>query len=95
VPADIASIRGRRYQSTLADWSTSPWTELHFSIPQPQFYAYSFESQGRGLEAQARAVAHGDLDGDGVLSTYSLMITPDEAFHAVVSPNIEKHNAEE
>lgn len=95
VPADLKDIRGRRYQSSLADWSSSPWIELRFSIPQPQYYAYSFESSGRGGEAQAAASAQGDLDADGVLSTYRLRITVDPALHAKVAPAMERENAEE
>jgi len=95
VPPDPNNVRAKRYQSSLADWSTSPWFELHFSIPQPQFYAYSFESQGRGAEATATATAHGDLDGNGVTSTYSLTVAPDAELHAKVSPTMERSNAEE
>ncbi len=95
VPVDPADVRGRRYQSTLADWSASPWRELHFSIPQPQCYAYSFDLNGTGAQASATAVAHGDLNGDGVTSTYSLSVIPDETFTAHVSPNLERLNPEE
>jgi len=95
VPPKVATIRGTRYQSTLADWSTSPWTELHFSMPQAQFYAYSFESQGRGPQAKATAIAEGDLDGDGTLSHYALTVAPDDTLHAKVSPTIDRLNPEE
>jgi len=95
IPADPADVRGRRYQSALADWSTSPWVELHFSIPQPQFYAYSFESQGRGAEASAIATAHGDLDANMITSTYSLTVAPDAQLQARVSPTMERINPEE
>jgi type II secretory pathway pseudopilin PulG len=95
VPPDLASIRGKRYQSNLADWSPSPWRELHFSIPQPQFYAYSFDSTGNGPLGSATATAHGDLNGDGIFSTYFLTITPDAKGTAQVSPNLERTNPEE
>lgn len=95
VPADLEDIRGKRYQSAWADWAPSPWAELRFSIPQPQYYAYSFESQGSGREATARAIAQGDLDADGELSRYELTIAPDETFTAQVSPSMERENPEE
>lgn len=95
VPPDMESIRGRRYQSTFADWSTAPWVELRFTMPQPQYYAYSFESQGRGREATAAATAHGDLNGDGILSTFRLTVGVDKDFKAVVSPKMERENPEE
>jgi type II secretory pathway pseudopilin PulG len=95
VPADLDSIHGKRYQSTLADWQSSPWRELHFSIPQPQYYAYSFDSTGTGPQATATATARGDLNGDGVLSTYKLTVMPDDKSNAKVSPNLEKVDPEE
>jgi prepilin-type N-terminal cleavage/methylation domain-containing protein len=95
VPADLKDVRGRRYQSSLADWSSSPWVELRFSIPQPQYYAYAFESSGRGAEAQAAATATGDLDADGILASYRLTVTVDETLHAKVAPAMERQNAEE
>ena len=96
VPADLEDIKGKRYQSTLADWSTSPWVELRFTMTQsPQYYAYSFESSGRGRESKAAAASHGDLNGDGNLSTFRLTLTADENFKALVSPKLERENAEE
>jgi hypothetical protein len=94
VPPDLSSIRGKRYQSILADWQPSPWRELHFSMHEPQFYAYSFDSTGTGPQASATATARGDLNGDGVLSTYRLSIAPDGKHSARVSP-LQRINAEE
>ena len=96
VPADADAIKGKRYQSTLADWTGSPWAELRFSIPQPQYYSYAFESQGSGAQATAAAIAHADLDGNGKISTYRLSIAPDPVtFKAKVAVEIEKIDAEE
>jgi hypothetical protein len=82
VPASMDDVRGKRFQSAIGDWSTSPWLDMGFKISTPQFYAYSFESQGSGLSAQATAVAHGDLDGNGVASTFRATATPDETLVA-------------
>lgn len=95
VPPDLEDVKGKRYQSTFADWSTSPWIELRFTMGQAQYYAYSFEASGQGKEAKATAIAHGDLNGDGNLSTFSLTVAPDDGFKAVVSPKVERENAEE
>jgi hypothetical protein len=95
VPADPSDVRGKCYQSAMADWTPSPWRELHFSIPQPQFYAYSFDSGGNGQQAIAAAVAHGDLDGDGVTSTFRLSVTVDDKLTAQVSPTLERISPEE
>jgi hypothetical protein len=96
VPPSADSVKGRRYQSTLADWSGSPWQELRFSIPQPQFYAYSFVSQGSGVQAKAWAIARGDLDGNGVASTFKLAIECDPVtYQAKVARDVDKTDPEE
>jgi Tfp pilus assembly protein FimT len=90
VPPSVDNIRGKKYQSTQADWSASPWHELQFSIPQPQFYAYSYVSEGAGSTAKATALAKGDLDSDGNVATYSITVTPDATFHAQVAPIVKE-----
>jgi type II secretory pathway pseudopilin PulG len=86
VPPSPEDVRGKRYQSSPADWSLSPWHELQFSIPQPQYFAYSYVSEGSGATAKANAIARGDLDGDGAASTYAVPVTPDSAYRARVGP---------
>ena len=95
VPPNEADVRGRKYQSAIADWNVSPWRELRFSISLPQYYAYSYESTGTGATAKATAIAQGDLDGNGERSKFRLSIAPDGAFAAQVSPNLEKTEPEE
>ncbi len=96
VPAELINIRGKQYQSNSGDWAVSPWREMSFQIsPSPQFYAYSFKSDGAGTTARAQAVAHGDLDGDGHLSTFSSQVAPDDDLEAKVSPNLERIDPEE
>jgi type II secretory pathway pseudopilin PulG len=85
VPPSVDDIRGKKYQSTQADWAASPWHDLQFSIPQPQYYAYSYVSEGAGSTARASAIAKGDLDADGNVATYSITVAPDASFHAKVA----------
>ncbi len=95
VPADEMAVRGHRYQSNLADWSVSPWRELHFSMVQPQCYRYAFASDGAGATAKALVTAEGDLDGDGIRSSYSLEIIPDQGLAAQVAKTMTRTDAEE
>lgn len=95
VPPSPDDVKGKRYQSSPAEWKRAPWDNLGFSMHQPQYYLYSFESQGAGREATATATAHGDLNGDGNLSTFRLTVGVDEKFKAVVSPNLVRENPEE
>ena len=82
VPPSIDDVRARRYQSATADWIAPPWHELGFSIPQPQYYVYSYASEGSGTTAKATITARGDLDGDGLESKFSITIAPDTAYRA-------------
>jgi hypothetical protein len=95
VPDDALSVRGKRYQSNKADWSSSPWRDLGFSIVQPQCYQYSFESTGSGASAKAQVLAQGDLNGDGTRSRYSIMVAPDESLTAIVGKDMEQVDPEE
>lgn len=51
-------------------WSHPTFKALAFEAPQPHWYAYRVEIDP-DLTTPLRVVAHGDLDGDGVLSTFS------------------------
>ncbi len=95
VPVDPTDVQGKRYKSAMSDWLGSPWREIRFSIPQPQFYAYSFEADGAGSAAKAIATARGDLDANGVWSIYRLAVQPDDTTTAVVSSTLERTNPEE
>ncbi len=94
VPADPLDVRGKRYQSSPADWASSPWKELGFSMAQPQCYAYSFTSSGTGFQAVAKAQAEGDLNDNGTRSRFSVPVTPGRDAHAIVG-NLEKEEPEE
>jgi type II secretory pathway pseudopilin PulG len=90
VPPILEDVRGKRYQSATADWATSPWHELQFSIPQPQWYSYSFLSEGSGATAKASAIARGDLDADGNVATYSITVVPDGSYRAQAGPIVKE-----
>jgi type II secretory pathway pseudopilin PulG len=95
VPPELTDVRGKQYRSSDADWAVSPWKELKFSMPQPQFYAYSFESDGAGTSAKATAVAQGDLNADGHLSKFTLSVTPDGSGDAKPAAAVERVDPDE
>ena len=95
VPADFNDVKGKLYQSSIGDWSVSPWLDMRFSLSTPQCYAYSFESQGSGPSAQATAEARGDIDGNGINSTFRVSVAPDATATAKVDPNVVKVDPEE
>lgn len=81
VPIATASIQGKKYQPSSApqaDWSSGSLTNvgfscLKFSMDQPHYYAYGYTAVGPGTGADTfLATANGDLNGDTVLSTFSI-----------------------
>lgn len=93
VPADEADIKGRKYQSAAADWAPvdedelTGWRCLQFSMTDPQMYQYEYTAV---VDTSFEAIARGDLDADGDLSTFQLngSVMPDESNALFVSPSI-------
>ena len=57
-------------------WLQVGWQELGFQPDGPHNYRYRFESSGLGDSAQFTASAFGDLDCDGVQSTFQITARP-------------------
>jgi type IV pilus assembly protein PilA len=96
VPAHVLS--GAKYQSAPGDWevdraANAGFACLGFSMSQPQYYQYIYTAK-RG-RAAFEAQAHGDLDADGLESTFTLTgdTGPDGA--PVVAPQITEKLPEE
>lgn len=56
-------------------WETPMWTALQFSVPDPHYYAYTYATADEFGEFTARA--NGDLDCDGLYSTFEMYGTID------------------
>jgi hypothetical protein len=70
---------------TTTEWATNEmWTKLEFSVDEPHYYRYSYESDGKTVTAYAI----GDLDCDDKPATYKLEMSvgPD----GVATANITK-----
>lgn len=52
------------------DWNTDGWDALNFQMDDPHYYRYRFISSGVSVDAEFTARAHGDLDCDGLESTF-------------------------
>ncbi len=78
VPSSAAAIRGMKYQSSPEDWEVDArrnagFACIGFRMEAPQYYMYSYSARGRAAPGDSfQAVANGDLNGDGVLSTFAL-----------------------
>lgn len=53
-----------------SDWRHPTWEALRFQPLDAMRYSYQFDSSGVGLTATFTAAAFGDLDCDGVYSTF-------------------------
>jgi len=101
VPA-VTAIAGKKYQSSVADWNTGAalntgFACLHFSMDQPQYYAYNYTATGTTGAAgdTFTCLANGDLNGDGVLSTFSIAGAINSSFALNLAPNMLVVNEEE
>jgi type IV pilus assembly protein PilA len=99
IPASAAVPAAQKYQSTISEWNTGTsvlgWACLKFSLEEPQYYEYEYSSSNTsGFTGNFQAVAHGDLNGNTVLSTF--MVSGVAYSGAVaISPNIQETNPEE
>ncbi len=73
VPASMSMVAAKKYMSTPADWDAdrtkhAGFACIDFSMSFPQYYQYDYKKTGAGSFS---AIAHGDLDGNGVTSEFS------------------------
>jgi type IV pilus assembly protein PilA len=108
VPDNKNKIQGMKYQSDPTEWAVDAATPrtgfacLKFSMTDPQYYMYTYDSNGKGdTTGYFNAIANGDLNGDGTLSTFILAGKIQTAgagkggLEVTVAPNIEETNPEE
>jgi type IV pilus assembly protein PilA len=101
VPSNKSFITGAKYQSTPADWNTdsaggSGFSCLHFTIDAPQYYLYTYKVSGTSAVGNSfTAMANGDLNGDGVLSTFSITGSINSGYVINVAPNMLEVSPEE
>ena len=106
VPAAAGSIQGKKYQSSPAEWQTggetTGWRCLKFSIEDPQYFMYGYTSSATadGKKGETfNALAYGDLNGDGTLSTFQLDGAIDSAatggLFVKIAPNMNETNPDE
>jgi len=104
----VAVPAGAKYQSSPADWANPAdigaagvaqkgFPCLKFTMDAPQYYSYNYVLAGAGtaVNDQFTATAQGDLNGDAVLSTFTLLGKIGAGFVLNVAPNISEVNPEE
>jgi hypothetical protein len=88
-------ISGRKYQSTASEWAVDTdrnagFACLKFEMSFPQYFQYEYEA----TETSFVARAYGDMNGDGVFSTFELKgeLVGDRL---VIAPNLLETNPDE
>ena len=104
IPENADDIKGKKYQSKPSEWSAGTqfdgWQCVKFTMQDPQYFQYTYTAVGtKGEEGENfSAEAHGDLDGNGTLSSFILggKIQKDgTALVVTIAPNIKETNPEE
>jgi type IV pilus assembly protein PilA len=85
--------RGRCDVDPPAAWAQPTWLALDFTpAPDgvPHCFAFSFDSSLSPARSTFRAQAHGDLDGDGIPSTFEVTghVAEGDAQGAIVDPGM-------
>ena len=98
IPTAATSISGQKYQSTKEDWNAGDaitgWQCLKFSLEEPQYYQYNYTAVTDANAGGFTAQAYGDLNGDGVFSTFTVQGAAYSGAIAI-SPNVQETNPEE
>jgi type IV pilus assembly protein PilA len=103
IPSTLTNIGGKKYQSTKADWSDTTdvknnagWPCLKYEMTAPQYYQYDYSSDAAAGTAGTKftALATGDLNGDAVYSTFS-MLGSIQSGRLTVAPSIGEVSPEE
>jgi hypothetical protein len=67
-------------------WEHPTWRLLDVAFTTPHSYSFAFESRNAPGKATYRAVANGDLDGDGLLSTFEISGESSDGSEPVTMP---------
>jgi hypothetical protein len=80
--------RGRRVVDPAGTWDTPTWKALNFGFTSGHYYSFAFDVSGDPSRISFRAHAHGDLNGDGLTSTFAVEGERKPGQAAVVLPGM-------
>lgn len=100
VPDDPTAIGGKKYQSDPGEWAQQGWSCVKFSMVDPQYYQYDYQSTGTaGASGDTfQAIGRGDLNGDTTLSLFQLqgqIVDTGSGMEVFTSPNLFEMDPEE
>ncbi len=85
-PAEIP--RGRPVTDPPGTWDHPTWKELEFSFSNAHYYAFQYNVSTEPTRIWFQAIAQGDLNGDGVTSTFIVEGERRPGQNAVVLPGL-------
>lgn len=83
-PAKVPS--GTKFVPDASTWSHPTWKAIRFEMEMPSYYSYEIITSKDGRTATVRA--HGDLNGDGKLSTIERTLTLGKDGTVVIAPKL-------
>lgn len=94
VPADRTRVSGKKYLSHHSEWQVDARNDagfacLGFELRAPAYFQYEYESTPSAFVVRA----HGDLNGDGVFSTFEIKGGV-ESGHVVIDHDIREVSSE-
>jgi len=78
--------RGELVLDAPGTWDTATWRTLDFAFDAPHAYSFAFESNNSDSHSSFTARARGDLDGDGVTSSFSISGSVDRGAEPKLQP---------
>jgi hypothetical protein len=78
--------RGEARLDPPGTWDQPTWRSLGFSWAVPHYYSFEFSSESDDTHGVFEARAHGDLDGDGVFSTFEIAGETQDGKEPIVYP---------
>ena len=108
VPSTLTLVKGTKYQSNQGvgkDWNIDETTNkgfscLKFAMSAPQYYLYNYTSDGNlaanppVVGTEFTATANGDLNGNGIASTFTILGAVASG-SLYVAPSIEEQDPDE
>lgn len=83
--------RGTKVEDPPGTWDTPTWNALQFGFDRPHRYAFQFDVVPDPSRIWFQGTAHGDLNGDGILSTFQLVGERRAGEDAVLLPGLHIH----
>jgi hypothetical protein len=85
-PSDVP--RGKRVTDPPGTWDAPTWKALQFGFTSAHYFSFAFDVVSDPSRIGFRAHAHGDLNGDGLVSTFEVDGERRPGQNAVVLPGM-------